>query len=235
MFRVLRTIRNLAKGLGVAAVPCILMALFFVFAFHQCSCPNGIGAYGPRCPMTHSNLCVSCSQGYMLTAHTCVVNRCTCKHGKRATGLFCLQNGTESCIRCDSGFQLNGKTCTPIPTTTTTTATTTTTTSIYSFSLIIDTHDCSEVFFHLKFCAGGTCAGNCSALNVTAPVKPMPKCVRTGLPSPCFRFQTLLVQSCDAERAGVTFFYAERAGRYCKDPSVFGPMPFGTSHCVKCG
>jgi predicted nucleic-acid-binding Zn-ribbon protein len=84
--------------------------------FNVCSCANGSGAAGSKCPRHGSSKCVSCRafpRPWKLSRGKCnaPVNACKCFGGTAATGKSCSKHGATICAKCNRGFRKVGKTC----------------------------------------------------------------------------------------------------------------------------
>jgi len=76
-----------------------------------CTCANGVAGIGSTCPVTNTEVCLSCDSGYYMykVKDTCLINTCTCDHG--TLGNDCQINNDEVCSACDDGYTLTGTVC----------------------------------------------------------------------------------------------------------------------------
>ena len=98
--------------------------------YNVCSCGNGTGASGVDCPVTGSEMCISCNSGFTLGSSgsccsntgyhvsvngTCEINQCVCPNGEGAIGAECDTHGEEQCVSCVGGgmYYLSNERCMP--------------------------------------------------------------------------------------------------------------------------
>lgn len=78
---------------------------------YDCTCTDGLAAYGTACTGHGGEVCTSCNAGYRLQGTECTANICSCMGGTAATGAACSLAGNAICASCFAGYRMNGIAC----------------------------------------------------------------------------------------------------------------------------
>lgn len=75
---------------------------------NQCTCTNGVGSFGYKCPSSNTAHCESCDDLYHLSKDKkCEKNVCICNNGTAIDHDGCEEHDADWCKKCNNGYTLS--------------------------------------------------------------------------------------------------------------------------------